>query len=452
MLDRLVRAGINVARINLSHGSERQHRAAIRGVRAAARRLGVPVAILLDLPGPRYRTGDVKNGRAALKKGSRFVLTSREVSGDHHEVSLNMPEIVADVSPGDRILLDDGAIVLKVRQTTDTDILCSVVVGGVLRPRRGIAIPGVKMSAPFVTDATRRNLKLAASQKVEYVALSYVSRAADVAQIRTLLAEAGGSAGLIAKIERREAVRNFKSILKGSDGVMVARGDLGVDITLEKVPLVQKEIIRECNRAGKPVITATQMLESMIKAPRPTRAEVADVANAIWDGTDAVMLSAETAVGSYPVEAVEMMCRVAREVEAALPYERRLAEKGTAVEPHTDDAIAYDACRTAHQLAAAAVVAFTESGSTAWRVCKYRPSVPILAITTSDAVQRRLALGWGIYPHQLPAPSHVDDVFAMGSSLARESGAAAQGDVVVITCGVPIGVVGNTNLLKVEKV
>jgi pyruvate kinase len=374
------------------------------------------------------------------------------VPGDHHEVSLNMPEIVADVSPGDSILLDDGAIVLKVRQTTDTDILCSVVIGGVLRPRRGIAIPGVKMSAPFVTDGTRRNLKLAASQKVEYVALSYVSRAADVAQIRTLLAEVGGSAGLIAKIERREAVRSFDSILRSSDGIMVARGDLGVDITLEKVPIVQKEIIRKCNRAGKPVITATQMLESMIKAPRPTRAEVADVANAIWDGTDAVMLSAETAIGSYPVEAVEMMCRVAREVEAALPYERRLAEKGRAVEPHTDDAIAYDACRTAHQLTAAAIVAFTESGSTAWRVCKYRPRVPILAITTSDVVQRRLALGWGIYPHQLPAPSHVDDVFSMGGALARDSGAAGEGDAVVITCGVPIGVVGNTNLLKVEKV
>jgi pyruvate kinase len=451
-LDRLVRAGMNVARINLSHGDEEQHAALVGGVRAAANRAGVPVAVLLDLPGPRYRTGDIEDGRVTLKSGSRLVLTSREVPGDEREVSLNMPEIIADVSPGDSILLDDGAIRLRVLQATDTDILCSVAVGGVLSSRRGIAIPGVKMSAPFVTEATRRQLRLAAAQRVEYVALSYVSRAADVAQVRALLAEAGGSAGLIAKIERREAVRNFDSILKGSDGIMVARGDLGVDITLEKVPIVQKEIIRKCNRAGKPVITATQMLESMIEAPRPTRAEVADVANAIYDGTDAVMLSAETAVGRYPVEATRMMCRVAREMETALPYERRLAEKGLAVEPHTDDAIAYDACRTAHQLAAAAIVAFTESGSTAWRVCKYRPSVPILAITPSEAVQTRLALGWGIYPHRLPPPSHVDDVFAMGSSLARESGAASEGDVVVITCGVPIGVVGNTNLLKVEKV
>ena len=254
------------------------------------------------------------------------------------------------------------------------------------------------------------------------------------------------------KIERREAVRNFDSILKVSDGVMVARGDLGVDITLEKVPVVQKQSIRKCNRWGKPVITATQMLESMIEAPSPTRAEVADVANAIWDGTDAVMLSAETAVGSYPVEAVTMMGRIARETEAALPYERRLTNRGSDLEPQTDDAIAYDACRTAQQLGARSIVAFTESGSTAWRVCKYRPRVPVLALTPNDAVQRKLLLGWDVYPCLMPPPTSVDDLFAMGCNLARDIGAAKEGDLLVIVGGVPIGVTGTTNMLKVEKV
>jgi pyruvate kinase len=266
------------------------------------------------------------------------------------------------------------------------------------------------------------------------------------------MAEAGGTAALIAKIERREAVRNFDRILKASDGIMVARGDLGVEMALEKVPLVQKQIIRKCNRAGKPVITATQMLESMVNAPRPTRAEVADVANAIYDGTDAVMLSAESAIGSYPVEAVAMMSRIAREIETALPYERRMAERASDLEPQTDDAIAYDACHTAHQLGARAIVASTESGSTAWRVCKYRPRVPILATTPDDAVRRRLALAWGVYPYRVPSPSHVDDLFTQGSALARELGIARVGDLVVVTGGVPIGVAGTTNLLKVQKV
>jgi pyruvate kinase len=252
--------------------------------------------------------------------------------------------------------------------------------------------------------------------------------------------------------ERRDAVRNFDSILRASDGIMVARGDLGVNISLEKVPLVQKDCIRKSNRWGKPVITATQMLESMVQSPRPTRAEVADVANAVWDGTGAVMLSAETAVGSYPVEAVTVMCRIAREMEAALPYEHRLAQRAGDLEPHTDDAIAYDACNTAHQLGAKAIVAFTESGSTAWRVSKYRPRVPVLALTPNEAVRQRLSLAWGVYPHLSSRISSVDDLFAEGRALALQVGAARKGDLVVITGGVPIGVPGTTNLLKVEQV
>lgn len=452
VVERLMRAGMNVARINLSHGTEAEHRSRIGTIRGISKRLGVPVAILIDLPGPRYRTGELRDGQVTLEKGSRLVLTSRRVPGDGREVSLNLPNLVRDVSPGDSIFLDDGALRLSVLETTDTDVVCRVVVGGVLRPRRGIAAPGVKQSAPFISERTRRHLKLAVEQQAEYVALSYVSRASDVSQVRSVLAGMGGTAHLVAKIERREAVRNFVSVLKVSDGIMVARGDLGMEMALEKVPVIQKQIIRKCNRAGRPVITATQMLESMMKSALPTRAEVADVANAVYDGTDAVMLSGETAVGSYPVEAVTMMSRIAREIEAVLPYERRLAERGSDLEPQTDDAIAYDACHTAHQLSARAILAFTESGSTAWRVCKYRPRVPIIAITSSDAVQRKLALAWGVHPCRVPPPSHVDDLFVKGTALAKELGVAREGDLVVITGGVPIGVVGTTNMLKVQRV
>ena len=396
------------------------------------------MAILMDLPGPRYRTGLLKDGKVDLKKGSLLVLTTRSVPGDQNEVSLNMPNLVKDVSAGSNILVDDGSILLKVRHTTDTDIACTVMAECVLRPRKGIAAPGVKLSAPLITEEMHQQLELALEHQVEYIALSYVSHADDVSQVKAIMAERGLKAAIIAKIERQEAVRNFNSILKVSDGIMVARGDLGVEIPLEKVPLVQKDIIRKCNHEGKPVITATQMLQSMTGAPRPTRAEVADVANAIWDGTDAIMLSAETSIGSYPVEAVAMMSRIAKETEAALPYERMVIEKGNDLEPQTDDAIAYDACHTAHQVNARLILAFSESGSTAWRVCKYRPKVPIVAMTPSDAVRRRLALAWGVYPYQVSPRSHVDDLFSKGSDLAKELKAAKQGDRVVITGGVPI--------------
>jgi pyruvate kinase len=443
---------MNVARINLSHGDERSHSRYIRDIRAVSERLGAPIAVLVDVPGPRYRTGDLKDGQVSLRKGSQLVLTSRDVPGDHREISLNLPNLVRDVAVGDSILLDDGAIRLVVRETTDTDIVCKVATGGPLKPRRGIAVPGVRMSSPFITEQSRRHLDFAVEHQADYVALSFVSRSGDIPQARAIMAESGGMAAIIAKIERREAVRGFDGILGASDGIMVARGDLGVELALERVPLVQKQVIKKCNRAGKPVITATQMLESMINAPGPTRAEVADVANAVYDGTDAVMLSAETAVGSYPAEAVAMMARIARTTEAGLPYERRLAERGSDLEPQTDDAIAYDACHTAHQLGARAILAFTESGSTAWRVCKYRPSAPVLAITPIASVRRKLALAWGVYPFHVARLTKVDDLFVEGSAVARKLGVARADDLVVITGGVPIGIQGTTNLLKVQRV
>jgi pyruvate kinase len=452
VIERMVRAGMNVARINLSHGGEDEHRESIRLVRELAGRLRVPVAVLVDLPGPRYRTGALKDGEVTLKKGARLVLTTRDVPGDEREVSLNRPELLRDVDAGDSILLDDGAIRLAVQGTTETDVVCKVVVGGVLRPRRGIAAPAVKFSASYHTEETRRHVQFAVEQDAEYIALSFVSGPDDVAGIRAMLADKDGAASLIAKIERREAVQQFDAILEASEGVMVARGDLGVELALEKVPMLQKQIISKCNSAGKPVIIATQMLESMVSAPRPTRAEVADVANAVYDGTDAVMLSAETAIGNHPVQAVSMMSRIASETESSLPYERRLAERAADLERQTDDAIAYAACHTSGQLGARAILAFTESGSTAWRVCKYRPRVPIVAITPSDRVQRKLALAWGVIPCSVRPVANVDELFSRGSALAKELGLARKGELVVITGGVPIGVMGTTNLLKVQEV
>jgi pyruvate kinase len=350
------------------------------------------------------------------------------------------------------VLLDDGAMQLKILSTHDADILCRVIVGGTLTPGRGVVVPGIRTSGPFLTAELRAHFDFVIAQQPDYIALSFVGHAQDVMQVRDILQQRGADLPIISKIERGQAIIQLDGILRASDGIMVARGDLGVDIPLEQLPMVQKEIIRKCNALGKPVITATQMLESMVSAARPTRAEVTDVANAIFDGTDAVMLSAETSIGTYPVQAVTMMARIARATDAQLPCEQILLARGAALDPQIDEAISYDACRTAHQLGAKAIVAFTQSGSTAQRVSKCRPSVPILAITASAEVCRRLQLCWGVQVFQLAAPSTVEELFAVGATLPQRVGLAKAGDLVVITAGIPLGVPGTTNLLKVEKI
>ncbi len=310
----------------------------------------------------------------------------------------------------------------------------------------------MRISAPFVTEELRKHLAFAVEQQTDYIALSFVRSPEDIEQTRDILREMKSDIPIVAKIEQGQAVANFDRILAVSDAIMVARGDLGVDIPLERVPLVQKEIISKCNRAGKPVITATQMLESMVRSVRPTRAEVTDVANAIFDGTDAIMLSAETSIGQHPVRAVRTMARIARETERQLPYEHLLLERGAWIEPQTDELISYNACYTAHRLGAAVIVASTQSGSTARRVSKYRPRMPILAVTSSELVSRRLLLCWGIKVCQVNAQSSVDELFATGARLSKDLGLARPGDLIVITGGIPIGIRGTTNLLKVEKV
>ncbi|MFC1893526.1 pyruvate kinase [Chloroflexota bacterium] len=451
-IERLIRGGMNIARLNLSHGTKAVHAHYIRTVRRISQRLRTQTAILIDLPGPKYRTGKLRGGQAILKKGSQVTITTRAIEGDATLVPVNFPRLPQDVKVGDTILLDDGALQLRVLGKDASEVRCRVKVGGVLTERRGLVVPGMPPAAPFVTQDLKEDIMFAISQKPDYLAISFVSSPQDVTGVRAILDDNNVDIPIISKIERIQAVNSFDSILSVSDGIMVARGDLGVDIPLERVPLVQKEIIYKCNRAGKPVITATQMLESMVNAARPTRAEVTDVANAIFDGTDATMLSAETSVGKYPISAVRMMSRIAQSAEDRLAYDRMLAERGTWLERETDELISYNACHTAYSLGAVAIVAFTQSGSTARRVSKCRPRIPILAITPSEVVSRRLLLSWGVYPFQIPEASSLDGLFTTGAALVKELGLARSGDLIIITGGVPIGVAGSTNLLKVEKI
>ncbi len=313
-------------------------------------------------------------------------------------------------------------------------------------------MPGRHVSAPFITAAMKQDILFAIKQRPDYLALSFVSDAEDIHKVKKLLQENGADIPVVSKIERVEAVKNLDSILAVSDAIMVARGDLGVEMPLEKVPLVQKEIIRKCNRAGKPVITATEMLESMVNSNRPTRAETTDVANAIFDGTDAVMLSAETAIGKYPLAAVAMMARIAREAEKKLPYEQMLTERGSWIEPETDELISYNACHTARRLKAAAIVAYTQSGSTARRVSRFRPQMPVVALTPSGAVYGRLVLCWGVFPIKVPMPTTVDEMFTTAANVTKDCGLVKTGDLIVITGGIPPGQAGTTNMLKVEKI
>lgn len=452
IMEQLIKAGMNVARFNLSHGTYREHARHIQTVKKLSHRLAIPVAILMDLPGPKYRTGKLKDGQAKLKKGSQVILTTRPVKGDDGVIPINLPTLLQDIKVGDTVLLDDGAMQLKVLEGQDTEVRCKVMVGGILTEGRGLVVPGMRTFAPFITDALRECILFAVRQRTDYLALSFVSNAKDITSVRAILHDNDADIPIIAKIERGVAVDKFDGILATSEGIMVARGDLGVDIPLEKVPLVQKEIIKKCNQAGKPVITATQMMESMMNVPRPTRAEVTDVANAIFDGTDAIMLSAETSIGKYPIQAVKMMAKIAQEAEDKLPYEQILSERGRLLEQKTDELISYNACHTAQSLGAVALVAFTQSGSTAGRVSKYRPRMPILAITPDAVVAKRLVLRWGVYPFQIAKASSVDELFTTAAKLSKELGLAKPGDLVVITGGIPIGVTGSTNLLKVEKV
>jgi pyruvate kinase len=451
IIERAITAGMNVARFNLSHGSLAEHSRRIRTVRDAATKLEMPCSILIDLPGPKYRTGKQNPRSIMLKNGQDFTLTMQPIVGNQQVVSVNLPGLAGQVKPDDTILLNDGIIELRVRDIAGDDVRTRVIVGGELTEGRGVAVPGMLITGAFLTESLKKFIDYTVSEKPDYLTLSFVQKPEDINQVREFLrGKNAADIPICAKIER--AIERFDAILEATDAVMIGRGDLGVDIPIQRIPVVQKKIIRKCNMAAKGVITATQMLESMVHNARPTRAEVTDIANAIFDGTDAVMLSEETTIGEYPVEAVQMMADTAVEAEKALPYEEWLREKGEWVKPQTDDLISYNACYTAARLGAVAIIAFTQSGSTARRVAKFRPRVPIIAITASDEVTGRLGMWWNVQAINMGQPYSTEHLIDTGTKLARESGIARPGDLIIITGGSPLGVPGTTNFLKVQRV
>jgi pyruvate kinase len=447
----MIAAGMNVARLNFSHGSYDDHTRTRDMVRATAGQAGQPVAILQDLQGPKMRTGRLINDQPVeLDQGSRLTITTDDIAGDATRISTDYPFLPRDVSPGDRILISDGLIELRVLKTTETEVLTEVIFAGALRPRQGINLPGVHVSMPSVTDKDLRDLAFGVGLGVDYVALSFVRRAADVVQVREALEREGADTPVIAKLERPEALDDLDAILAVADGLMVARGDLGVEIAPERVPGIQKSIIQAANRAGKPVITATQMLESMIASPQPTRAEVSDVANAILDGSDAVMLSGETAIGKYPIRAVEMMARIAGAVE-----EQALAEAQAALGYPLDElssipqGIAAAVSALVRTLPLTAICVVTRTGSTARLVSRYRPGLPILAFTPLESTYRQLSLLWGVIPIKSEFVNTEEAFDRQVRAIVLERGYARPTDRIVVTGGYPVTTGGPTNMIRV---
>jgi pyruvate kinase len=447
---RLVTAGMDVARLNFSHGDHETHRRSVELVRQAARAGGRHVALLQDLQGPKIRTGSFEPPLVRLARGRRVTLTAQPVTGGPDLVPVSHPELIAALRPRDRVLLADGQIELRVLETGGGEAVCTVVRGGLLEARKGVVARGRQLDLPALTDKDLADLRLGAELGFDYVALSFVRTAADIVACRRALASCGLRTPVVAKLERAEAIRHLAEILECVDGVMVARGDLGVELSLAEVPAVQKDMIERSNRAGVPVITATEMLESMVTSNRPTRAEASDVANAIWDGTDAVMLSQETSIGAHPVDAVRAMARICQAAESHPAYLRSrdaLREPGS-----TGAAIARAAAAIAEQVGASAILAFTESGATARRVSKARPSAPVIAASPHPEVLRRTALYAGVVPLEVAHGADTDDMIAKGTHAAVGAGLVRTGDRIAFVAGVPVGEPGQTNLVKVEVV
>ncbi|GIN58857.1 pyruvate kinase [Lederbergia ruris] len=449
----LIQAGMNVARLNFSHGDHDEHLNRIVNIRESAKKAGKNVGILLDTKGPEIRTHNMKDGAIELTQGSTVVVSMKEVLGTEEKFSLSYPGLINDVHIGSTILLDDGLIGLEVIeiQKENDEIITKVMNSGTLKNKKGVNVPGVSVNLPGITEKDARDILFGIEQGIDFIAASFVRRASDVIEIRQLLEENGGEyIHIIPKIENQEGVDNIDEILAVSDGLMVARGDLGVEIPTEAVPLVQKMLIRKCNEAGKPVITATQMLDSMQRNPRPTRAEASDVANAILDGSDAVMLSGETAAGSYPVEAVQTMSNIAESTEKALNHKEILNYLSKNSEVNMTDAICQSVAHTAINLDVSAIVTPTESGHTARMISKYRPKVPIIAITHEETIVRRLMLQWGVYPQMGQKVTTTDEMLEDAVTESLNSGLVKHGDLILITGGVPVGEAGATNLMKLH--
>ena len=450
-IERLIEAGMNVARLNFSHGTHDDHRVVCQTVRQAAEKLGANVAVLLDLQGPKIRLGSIAAGPVHLDCGQRFTLTARAVPGDAACVSTTYADLAKDVRPGDTLLLDDGAIRLRALEVTATDVVCEVVDGGTLSAHKGLNLPGVAVSAPALTEKDMADLVFGVELGVDWIALSFVRRADDVRLAQQRVRALGATIPVIAKLEKPEALDHLDEILTVADGLMVARGDLGVELSPERVPVVQKELIRAANRAKVPVITATQMLESMTHHPRPTRAEASDVANAVYDGTDAVMLSGETAVGEYPVETVSMMVRIVEQAEldclpAAVEHRVQFSAR------RFPEAIAEAAAEAAGDVGAKLVVGFTQSGATARLLSKYRPCVPLVVFARDEVVQRRLALFWGVEGGLLGTVEDTEHLIAEADRALLAESLVDPGDTIVVVTGSPIAARGSTNLMKLHRV
>ena len=454
MLEKLMNAGMNVARLNFSHGSHEEHKARIDTIRKVAKRLNKTIGLLLDTKGPEIRTHNMKDGLIVLEKGKEVIVSMNEVEGTPEKFSVTYENLINDVNIGSYILLDDGLVELQVKEINKDkgEVKCDILNTGELKNKKGVNLPGVKVNLPGITDKDADDIRFGIKENVDFIAASFVRRPSDVLDIRQILEEEKAEITIVPKIENQEGIDNIEEILEVSDGLMVARGDMGVEIPPESVPMVQKDLIRKCNKLGKPVITATQMLDSMQRNPRATRAEASDVANAIYDGTDAVMLSGETAAGQYPEEAVKTMRNIAVSAEAAQDYKKLLSDRTKLVETSLVNAIGVSVAHTALNLNVKAIVAATESGSTARTISKYRPHSDIIAVTPSEKTARQCAIVWGVNPVVKEGRKTTDALLNNAVATAVETGRVSNGDLIIITAGVPTGEKGTTNMMKIHLV
>ncbi|MDR0863085.1 MAG: pyruvate kinase [Oscillospiraceae bacterium] len=452
-LREMMLAGMNAARLNFSHGTHDEHKVVLDRIKALRKELNLPLAIILDTKGPEIRTDMFENGSAQLVAGTRFTIKTEEVLGDATQCSVSYKGFAHDVRVGDSVLIDDGLIGLRVDEIQDGDVLCTVENGGTVSNRKSINIPGAIVRLPAISEGDKEDIRFGIDEDIDFVAASFVRKAADVLEIRAYLDMLGGhEIKIISKIENREGVANISEIIDASDGIMVARGDLGVETPPEAVPLIQKDIIKSCNERGKFVITATQMMDSMIRNPRPTRAEVADVANAILDGTDATMLSGETASGKYPIEAMQMMVNVARSAESAIEYRRFTKDSEEIFKGDVTSIIGRSTVRCAESLGARAIVTPTSSGNTALMIAKHRPTMPIIAFSMNRKVVRQLSLVWGVSAYYMERQDDQQAFFRAVISHCMQLELVAQGDIIVLTAGVPLGVSGKTNMLRIHEI
>lgn len=453
VLKEMILAGMNVARFNFSHGTHAEHKARLDALKALREELDAPVAAMLDTKGPEIRLKNFAEGSVNLTAGQEFTLTTAEVEGDVHRCSITYGELPNDVKTGDTILLDDGLVRLTVLETTGTEIRCRVENDGVMKNHKGVNVPGVQLNMPYMSQRDREDLLFGVEQGFDYVAASFVRSAADVRELRSLLDKAGSRIRIIAKIENQEGVSNLPEILDAADGIMVARGDMGVEIDFTEIPIIQKDMIAQCVACGKPVITATQMLDSMMENPRPTRAEITDVANAIYDGTSAIMLSGETAAGRYPVEAVKTMDAIARRTEGDINHGKRMSQmSGSRKRLSVAAAMAHAACTTAQEIGADAILTVSQSGTTARLVSRFHPGTPIVACLLDQQVRRQMALYWGVAPIMMPYVNSTDELVSKAVEAAETAGLVNRGDLAVVTAGVPVGLAGTTNMIRIQQV